>query len=265
MRPVIVNDAPQVRPWRATAADKASSARTRLELHERSSSQPVRAKKPPPPSAHPRHAPARVDRRGRPSAPPPLRRARRARAAAAAAAAPSRLLATAAALPRATTLSPSPDAPGADGTPAKAEQRPRRGRCSGRCSAPPPIRVSPDAAPSATPSPDTGHWWRCTSASPPSPPAPRPRSAAGAAPAAAAAPSQALLLRLRRIPGGKDRWRTKYASLDSARGYGAYRTRGARAVQPCHRLSRLGARRFVWVHTVAGGGARGYFSRCSCR
>ena len=124
MRPVIVNDAPQVRPWRATAADKASSARTRLELHERSSSQPVRAKKPPPPSAHPRHAPARVDRRGRPSAPPPLRRARRARAAAAAAAAPSRLLATAAALPRATTLSPSPDAPGADGTPAKAEQRP---------------------------------------------------------------------------------------------------------------------------------------------
>ena len=127
--------APQVRPWRATAADKASSARTRLELHERSSSQPVRAKKPPPPSAHPRHAPARVDRRGRPSAPPPLRRARRARAAAAAAAAPSRLLATAAALPRATTLSPSPDAPGADGTPAKAEQRPRRGRCSGRCSA----------------------------------------------------------------------------------------------------------------------------------
>eukprot|EP00315_Gephyrocapsa_oceanica_P019854 CAMPEP_0185388116 /NCGR_PEP_ID=MMETSP1364-20130426/67600_1 /TAXON_ID=38817 /ORGANISM="Gephyrocapsa oceanica, Strain RCC1303" /LENGTH=76 /DNA_ID=CAMNT_0027990027 /DNA_START=24 /DNA_END=251 /DNA_ORIENTATION=- len=66
----------KVRPWRATAADKASSARTRLELHERSSSQPVRAKKPPPPSAHPRHAPARVDRRGRPSAPPPLRDAR---------------------------------------------------------------------------------------------------------------------------------------------------------------------------------------------
>ena len=36
--------APQVRPWRATAADKASSARTRVELHELASSQPVRAK-----------------------------------------------------------------------------------------------------------------------------------------------------------------------------------------------------------------------------
>ena len=43
--------APQVRPWVATAADKASSARTRVELHELASSQPVRAKKPPLPSA----------------------------------------------------------------------------------------------------------------------------------------------------------------------------------------------------------------------
>ena len=92
----------------------------------------------------------------------------------------------------------------------------------------------------------------------------RRRRRARASPAAAAAPSQALLLRLRRIPGGKDRWRTKYASLDSAR-EDMVHTRGARAVQPCHRLSRLGARRFVWVHTVAGGGARRYFSRCSCR
>ena len=44
----------------------------------------------------------------------------------------------------------------------------------------------------------------------------RRRRRARAPPATAAAPSQALLLRLRRIPGGKDRWRTKYASLDSA-------------------------------------------------
>ena len=126
--------APQVRPWRTTAADKASSARTRLELHERSSSQPVRAKKPPPPSAHPRHAPARVDRRGRPSAPPPLRRARRARAAAAAAAAPSRLLATAAALPRATPRLTRP-AQTALRQRRSSDRCSNRGRCSGRCSA----------------------------------------------------------------------------------------------------------------------------------
>ena len=110
--------APQVRPWRTTAADKASSARTRLELHERSSSQPVRAKKPPPPSAHPRHAPARVDRRGRASAPPPraprARRRRRRR----------RSVSPARHRRRASPRHPSPDAPGADGTPAKAEQRP---------------------------------------------------------------------------------------------------------------------------------------------
>ena len=93
----------------------------------------------------------------------------------------------------------------------------------------------------------------------------RRRRRARASPAAAAAPSQALLLRLRRIPGGKDRWRTKYASLDDSAREDMVHTRGARAVQPCHRLSRLGARRFVWVHTVAGGGARRYFSRCSCR
>ena len=242
--------APQVRPWRTTAADKASSARTRLELHERSSSQPVRAKKPPPPSAHPRHAPARVDRRGRPSAPPPraprARRRRRRR----------RSVSPARHRRRASPRHPSPDAPGADGTPAKAEQRP-------------PIRVSPDAAPSVTPSPDTGHWWRCTSASPPSPPAPRPRSAAGAACAPRPRPpprplrlssSGSDVSRGERIVGERNTpLSTPLERKDMVH------TRGARAVQPCHRLSRLGARRFVWVHTVAGGGARRYFSRCSCR
>ena len=63
--------APQVRPWRATAADKASSARTRVELHERSSSQPVRAKKPPPPSAQARATRQHVSTAA--VAPPPLR------------------------------------------------------------------------------------------------------------------------------------------------------------------------------------------------
>ena len=170
--------APQVRPWRATAADKASSARTRLELHERSSSQPVRAKKPPPPSAQARATRQHVSTAA--VAPPPLRPSA-ARAARALPPPPPPLrLACSPPPPR---FPAPPRFPPRLTRPAQTALRQRRSsdRGGGRCSAPPPLRVSPDAAPSATPSPDTGHWWRCTSASPPSPPAPRPRSAAGAA------------------------------------------------------------------------------------
>ena len=82
-----------------------------------------------------------------------------------------------------------------------------------------------------------------------------------ASPAAAAAPSQALLLRLRRIPGGKDRWRTKYASLDSAREdiYGAYARRAGCTAMPPPLASRSEAL-CMGSHCSGGGRQKIFFT-----